>query len=62
MRSVVSDVSALSFVSDATVPQLPLVSTADFNQVEKYESDSDDSGSDVDISILSQKNWLLVSQ
>ena len=49
MRSVVSDVSVLSFVSDATVPQLTLASTADFNQVEEYENDSDDSDSDVDI-------------
>ena len=49
MRSVVSDVSSLSFVSDATVPQLTLASTADFNQVAEYESDSDDSGNDVDI-------------
>ena len=49
MRSVVSDVSVLSFVSDATVPQLTLASTADFNQVEEYESDSDDSDNDVDI-------------
>ena len=48
MLSVVSDVSVLSFVSDATVPQLTLVSTADFNQVEEYESDSDDSDNDVD--------------
>ena len=46
---VVSDVSVLSFVSDATVPQLTLASTADFNQVEEYESDSDDSDNDVDI-------------
>ena len=43
MRSVVSDVSVLSFVSDATVPQLTLASNAVFNQVEEYESDSDDS-------------------
>ena len=42
MRSVVSDVSGLSFVSDATVPQLTLASTADFNQMEEYERDSDD--------------------
>ena len=49
MRSVVSDVSVLSFASDATVPQLTLASTADFNQVEEYESDSDDSDNDVDI-------------
>ena len=49
MRSVVSDVSVLSFVSDATVPQLTLASNADFNQVEEYESDSDDSDNDVDI-------------
>ena len=42
MRSVVSNVSVLSFVSDATVPQLTLASNADFNQVEEYESDSDD--------------------
>jgi len=48
MRSVVSDVSVLSFVSDATVPQLTLAPTADFNQVE-YESDSDDSDNYVDI-------------
>ena len=31
MRYVVFDVSVLSFVSDATVPQLTLASTADFN-------------------------------
>ena len=49
MRSVVSDVSVLSFVSDATVPQLTLASNTDFNQVEEYESDSDDSDNDVDI-------------
>ena len=49
MRSVVSDVSLLSFVSDATVPQLTLASTADFNQVEEYESDFVDSDNDVDI-------------
>ena len=49
MRSVVSDVSVFSFVSDATVPQLTLASTADFNQVEEYESDSDGSDNDVDI-------------
>ena len=36
MRSVVSDVSVLSFVSDATAPQLTLASTADFNQVERF--------------------------
>ena len=42
MRSVVSDVSVLSFVSDATVPQLTLASNADFNQVEEYKSDLDD--------------------
>ena len=47
MRSVVSDASVLSFVSDATVPQLTLASTADFNQVEEYESDSDDSDNDL---------------
>ena len=49
MRSVVSDVSVLSFVSDATVPQLTLASTTDFNQLEGYEGDSDDSDNDVDI-------------
>ena len=49
MRSVVSDVSVLSFVSDATAPQLTLASTADFNQLEGYEGDSDDSNNDVDI-------------
>ena len=48
MRSVVSDVSVLSFVSDAAVPQLTLASTADFNQVEEYESDSGDSDNDAD--------------
>jgi len=41
--SVVSDVSS---------------SAADFNQVEEYDSDSDDSDNDVE----SQKNWLLVIQ
>ena len=49
MRSVVSDMSVLSFVSDATVPQLTFASSADFNQVEEYESDSDHSDNDVDI-------------
>ena len=50
MRSVVSDVqSVLSFVSDATVPQLTLASAADFNHVEEYESDSDDNDNDIDI-------------
>ena len=49
MRSVVSDVAVLSFVSDATVPQLALASTADFNKVEEYEGDSDDSDNDVDM-------------
>ena len=49
MRFVVSNVSVLSVVSDATVPQLILASTADFNQVEEYETDSDDSDNDVDI-------------
>ena len=39
--------SVLSLVSDAIVPQLTLASTADFNQVEGYESDSDDSDNDV---------------
>ena len=48
MRSVVSDMSVLSFVSDSTVPQLTLASTADFSQVEEYETDSDDSDNDVD--------------
>ena len=48
MRSVVSDASVLSFVNDATVPQLTLASTADsFNQVE--ECDSDDRDNDADI-------------
>ena len=47
MRPVVSDVSVLSFVSDATVPQLTLASTADFSQVEVYETDSKDSENDV---------------
>ena len=46
MRSVFSDVFVLSFVSDATVPQLTLASTADFNQVEEYDSDLGDSGND----------------
>ena len=32
-----------------TVPQLTLASTADFNQVEKYETDSDHSDNDDDI-------------
>ena len=48
MRSVVSDVSVLSFVSYATGPQLTLASTADFNQVEEYEGDSGDGDNDVD--------------
>ena len=37
----------LSFVSDATVPQLTFSSTADSNQVEEYERDLDGSGNDV---------------
>ena len=49
MRSVVSDVSVLSFVSDVTVPQLTLASTANFNQGEEYESDWDNGDNDVDI-------------
>ena len=52
MRSVVSDVSVLSFVSDATDPQLTLASNADFSQLEEYgqyETDSDESDNDVDI-------------
>ena len=49
MRSVIFDISVLSFLSDATVPQLTLASTADFNQVEEYESDSDDIDHDADI-------------
>ena len=49
MHSVVSDVSVLSFVGNATVPQLALASTADFNKVEECEGDSDDSDNDVDI-------------
>ena len=48
MGSVVSDVSVFEFISDATVPQLTLASTADFNQVEEYESDLGDSDNDVD--------------
>ena len=44
MRSVVSDVSVLSFVSDATVPL-----TNPFKQVEEYKCDSDASDNDVDI-------------
>ena len=50
-HSAVSDVSVLSFVSDATVPQLTLASNADFNQVEEYESDSDDSDNDNELVI-----------
>ena len=60
MRSVVSDVSVLSFVSDATAPQLTLTSTvaADFNQV------LDRSTRPIRMTvtmmlILSRKNWLL---
>ena len=49
MRSVVSDVSLLSFVSDVTVPQLTLASTANFNRGEEYESDWDNGDNDVDI-------------
>ena len=49
MPSAVTDVPVLNFVSDATVPQLTLASTADYNQVEEYESDSDDCDNDVDI-------------
>ena len=46
MRSVISVISVLSFVSDATVPQLTLASTADFNQ---DDFQSDDIDNDVDI-------------
>ena len=42
MPSAVTDVPVLNFVSDATVPQLTLASTADYNQVEEYESDSEE--------------------
>lgn len=49
ISSIVTNVSVLSFVSDANVPQLTLASTADFSQVEEYESDSDDSDNEVDI-------------
>ena len=45
-RSVADKGCAISFVSDTIVPQLTLASEADFNQVEEYESDSDQS--DVD--------------
>ena len=42
-----SEVS-LSFVSNNNIPQVTLTSAADFNQVEEYQSHSDDSDSDVD--------------
>ena len=47
IHSVVS--VSLSFVSDTNIPQVELASAADFNRVEEYESDSDDSVSDSDI-------------
>ena len=60
MRSVVSDVSVLSFVSDATVPQLtvPRVNC-------RFQPGGGMRAIRVTatmMSILSQKNWLLVSQ
>ena len=59
MRSAVSDVSVLSFVSDATVPQLTLgklqIST-------RWRSTRAIRMTVTMMSILSQKNWLLVSQ
>ena len=60
MRSVVSDVSVLSFVSarDATVPQLSCASAADFNQVEESRAIR---MTVIMMPILSQKNWLLVN-
>ena len=37
---------AISFVGDTIVPQFTLASKTDFNQVEEYESDSDQSNVD----------------
>ena len=41
MRSVVSDVSVSSFVSDVTAPQLTLASIANFNSDDSHDSDND---------------------
>ena len=38
----------LSFISDSNIPQVKLASASDFNQVEEYESDSEDSDVDTD--------------
>ena len=40
-RSVADEECAISFVSDAIVPQLTRASEAYFNHLVKYESDSD---------------------
>ena len=56
-HSAVSDVSVLSFVSDATVPQLTLASNADSTRWRSTRAIRMTM-----MSILSQKNWLLVSQ
>ena len=47
INPLVSDVS-LSFISDFNIPQVKLASTADFNQVEEYQSDSEISDVDTD--------------
>lgn len=49
MFFVVIDVFVLNFVSDVIVLQLMFVLIVDYNQVEEYESDFDDSDNDVDI-------------
>lgn len=41
-RSVADEGYAISFVSDTIVLQMTLASEADFNQVEEFESESDD--------------------
>ena len=49
VNPLVSDVS-LSFISDSNIPQVKLASAADFNQAE-YESDSEISDVDTDLSL-----------
>ena len=47
IRSVVGEVCAVTSVNDARVPHLTLGSATDFNQVEEYETDSEDSDDDL---------------
>ena len=58
MRSVVSDVSVLSFVSDATTPQL---TSRQLQISTRWRSTRAIRMTVTMMSILSQKNWLLVS-